>query len=422
MSTDGYEIEPGALPAEAGRVAAAMLAQPIRDAREDPGLFQWAAYHHRELAAWFAYYTGWPLVLDPAEGMCRLYKQRVDPPGDRPPMVSRSEGKAMATPLALTLLCLVCEQLWRRPQATFNDLQRAVIQSAGTEAATGRLPRFRPVALPHEPQTTASKHRRAFIDALRVLESWRVIRSDGPMDQLEQGGNGDMMLTARRERLAMLPAVLAASTLAVDLDDPGTHVAALTGHQQREMRPDSAGGARRRQVLRAVLDDPGIAPDSGVAGEYLATCSGRDQALRAAASVGLACTVRSDWWMVGDPQGGAGRGTFPLGRAVEHQGALLLIRWLQGRERPLEWFGPSAAEVALQECLDRHRWWARGYQGPGGARKLAVKAVGFLVEAGVVVGDRTAGWLPTAGVHLWRVDVAVAAGCGDTLDEEESRD
>ncbi|GAA0325193.1 hypothetical protein GCM10010302_75370 [Streptomyces polychromogenes] len=401
---------------EAGQVAAALLARHVLDAEEDPELFRMAVHHHNEVAHWFGRQCEWPVTLDAAQGAARLCKRRLNPPKDRPPAVPRKKGPVPATPLALILVCLVCEQLWRRPSASFNDLQRAVVQACGIEAGEGRLPGFRPVALPGEGQATASAHRRAFIDALLLLESWHILRSDQPLSLLEQDQGGELLLTARRERILLLVAAMDASALEVDLDEPSTHVPSLVG--ARDGR-DPNMAERRYEAIRAVLDDPGVCPDDGQG--FLTTPAGREQALDAAAAVGLTCTVRKDWWMVGDLGGRTTERAFPQGRALEQHAALLLMRWLADREEPLAWFGPNAAAVALQEVLDANRWWASAYQDARGARRLARVAVDFLQNAGVVVpdADEHEGWRPTPAVHMWHINVAVASRPGGAHDEED---
>ncbi|MEU9074425.1 DUF2398 family protein [Kitasatospora sp. NPDC048538] len=412
-----------------------MLRQQIHSVEDDPELFGLASAHQREVAAWFDHTVGWRFEVYRSEGLCRLYKRRVDPPSDRGPVVRRGKsGEVPASPLVLVLASLICEQLWRSTQATFNDLQRAVVQACGTEAELGRLPRFRPVADVGEKQATAGAHRRAFIDALLLLESWHVIESDVALDQLEQDQGLDLVITARRERLALLIASVAPSLLDIDVDRPDTHAAALCADQRDlpEDAPVKAQERRRRHVaMRAVMDDPGVVPDPATeAGKYLSSYTGREHAMTAAAAAGLVCTVRRDWWSVSDPYGRSTDLTFPTGRSLEQHGALLLLEALVGRDEPMEWFGIEWASSQLRRELAERPWWARRYQGPGGERSLAEAGIRQLLSAGIVSADPPpgSGWRPTPAVHLWQVRVshatsaAKAATLSDVTDGRESLD
>ncbi len=406
----GVGLEP-----EAGLVVARMLRQQIHCVEADPETFRLAVNYQREVAAWFDRTAGWRFEVYRSEGVCRLYKRRHDPPGNRAPVVQRSKSSTAASPLVLVLASLVCEQLWRSTQATFNDLQRAVVQACGTEADAGRLPRFRPVAAAGERLATAASHRLAFIDALRLLESWHVIASDTALDLLEQDQGLDLVITARRERLALLIASVAPSLLDVDLDAPHTHVDALCADQRElpEDAPTKAHERRRRHLaMRAVLDDPGLAPDPDTeVGRYLSSYTGRERALDAAAVAGLACTVRRDWWTVADPQRHTTDLTFPHGRTLEQQGALVLLDALAGRDDPMGWFGIEWACAELRRILAERPWWARRYQGANGDRSLAEAAIGQLLSAGLVAADPPpgSGWRPTPAIHLWQVHISHAA-------------
>ncbi|CAM5279286.1 TIGR02678 family protein (plasmid) [Streptomyces viridifaciens] len=406
----GVGLEP-----EAGLVVARMLRQQIHCVEADPETFRLAVNYQREVAAWFDRTAGWRFEVYRSEGVCRLYKRRHDPPGDRAPVVQRSKSSTAASPLVLVLASLVCEQLWRGTQATFNDLQRAVVQACGTEADAGRLPRFRPAAAAGEKLATAASHRLAFINALRLLESWHVIASDVALDLLEHDQGLDLVITARRERLALLIASVAPSLLDIDLDAPHTHVDALCA-DQRELPEDAPAKAherrRRHLAMRAVLDDPGLTPDPDTeVGRYLSSYTGRERALDAAAVAGLACTVRRDWWTVADPQGHTTDLTFPHGRTLEQQGALLLLDVLAGRDDPMGWFGIEWACAELRRVLAERPWWARRYQGINGDRSLAEAAIGQLLSAGIVAADPPpgSGWRPTPALHLWQVHISHAA-------------
>ncbi|MGW8764273.1 DUF2398 family protein [Streptomyces sp. NPDC055815] len=404
------------LSSEAETVVAGLLHHQFLTEESDPEPFRLACHHRHEITHWFSHNPGWRFHTDRQAGMCRLYKRSLDPPAGRGPLLHRSKPSARLpiSPLVQVLAALICEQMWRATQTTFNQLQRAVIQACGTESATGRLPRFQPVAPAGHKQSTAAAHRMAFIDALRLLQSWHILAFGQPLNILEQDLGADLDISARRERLAMLIASPPPSLLTVDLDDPESHVAALCPDQTPPPRDaTSLDTARhhRHTALRAVLDDPGLAfdPDSGP-GRYLATDNGREHALTTAATAGLTCTVRRDWWMITDPAGHTTDATFPRSRTVEQQAALVLLDTLKRRGNPMAWFGLHWAAEALDGHLRQRPWWARAYQNPGKAKDLATAAVLHLTSAGLCAADPPpgTGWQPTPAIHLWQPSITDA--------------
>ncbi|MFF9483164.1 DUF2398 family protein [Streptomyces sp. NPDC014733] len=432
MTTTAPAGDQPPLSPEASPVVAALLARQILAEEDDPEQFRLACHHRHELTHWFSEHSGWRFHVERQAGICRLYKRRFDPPAGRVPLVHRSRPSARTPvpPLVQILTALICEQMWRAAQTTFNHLQRAVIQACGTEAPTARLPRFQPGAPAGQRQATAAAHRMAFIDALRLLESWHLLAFDQPLNVLEQGTDADLAITARRERLALLIACPPPSLLPIDLDDPNSHVTALCPDQAPPPEgapPVDTARHHRRTALRAVLDDPGLPPDPATGpGAYLSSWSGREQALNVAAAAGLTCTVRQDWWMTTDPAGHTTDLAFPQRRTVEQQAALLLLHALTRRDDPLAWFGLHWASDALAAHLRQRPWWARNYQGAGKARTLATAAVHHLLSIGACTADPPpgTGWQPTPAAHLWQLSITNAprSHSATPAHEEDSRD
>jgi len=311
----------------------------------------------------------------------------------------------------LTLLCLVCEQLWRHPETSFQDLQRAIAQTCAAEAGAGRLPAFQPVALDGRGHAQARAHRVALVDAIRLLSAWHVVTVDRPLEVAEQDEQADLAITARRERLLALMACPSPTLLDIDLDRPDAHVPLLCSDQAQ--LPDHASAnqhdLRRRHVaLQAVLDDPGVRPEGdGEAGRYLGSTPGRRLALDSAAAAGLTCTVRRDWWVIADPVGTTTDLDFPHSRSQEQQAALALLSGLAGREDPTAPFGTSVATLIMRTHMDLRPWWAGRYHTANGAHRLAEQALEVLAQAGIVdVVDQGAGmWQPTPAIHVWQVHI-----------------
>ncbi len=437
---DEYETEavpgPGRQPdPETGEVIAAVLGSPLLTVEGEPDVFRLAVHHAEDIARWFKTTTGWRFEAYPTDGFCRLYKRRRLPPADRAPRLIRQQRSARrpASPLVLTLLCLVCEQLWRHPETSFQDLQRAIAQTCAAEAGTGQLPAFQPVALDAHAHARARVHRVALVDAVRLLASWQVVTVDRPLEIAEQDERADLAISARRERLLALLACLSPTLLDVNLDQPDTHVSLLCSDQAELPEHASAGqhDLRRRHVaLQAVLDDPGVPPDSATeAGRYLASSPGRRLALDSAAGAGLTCTVRRDWWIIADPAGVTADLDFPHGRSQEQQAALVLLSELAGREDPTAAVNAEDATALLRSHLDRRAWWASRYRTTHGAQRLAEQALQLLTQVGVLddAGPGSGIWQPTPAIHVWQVHIrdpadktAMTAAGGGAVGESDT--
>ncbi|PKW18705.1 DUF2398 family protein [Saccharopolyspora spinosa] len=421
----GGDVRGQQVDGDGGQVIASLLREPLLTIEGDPDTFRLALYRREEVTRWFGDATGWKVETSAADGLCRLYKRRRDPPRDRAPRLIRRERSARrpASPLVLTLLCLVCEQLWRHPETGFNDLQLEIVQSCATEADTSRLPRFQPVAPAGREHARANTHRTALVDALRLLERWRVAAVDRPLDVAEQDDHADLLITARRDRLAALLACHPPGLLEVDLDQPDTHVSLLCSDQAPlpEHASTRQHDLRRRHVaVRSVLDDPGTDPETdGEAGGYLASTAGGRYALDAAAAAGLCCTVRRDWWIVADPAGATTDLDFPHGRSQEQQAAMLLLSELARRGDPTAAVTKAQVTALMRVHLDRRPWWAGRYRSPRGAERLAERALQHLTDAGVVhpSGMTPDVVTPTPAVRVWVLRIIDPHSDPDPADE-----
>ncbi|MFJ8676375.1 DUF2398 family protein [Streptomyces sp. NPDC093589] len=415
---------------EVRSVIASFLHSQFLTVESDPDLFRLAVHHKDEVREWFASTVGWPFDVYPSDGMCRLYKRRWDPPSDRPPSVKLqgTSKERTASPFVLTLMCLVCEQLWRHPETSFNDLQRALVQTCATESESGRLPRFQPVAQAGEGRARANAHRLGLVDALRLLEGWHVIDVDQSLDIAEQDHRADLVIVARRDRLAALTAGPSPSLLNIDLDRPETHVPALCGDQDEldEHASDRQRDLRRRHIsLRVVMDDPGVGPhaDSEV-GRYLTSTSGQRQAVAAAAAAGLACNIRRDWWIVSDPDGSTTDLTFPLARNIDEHAALILLHTLSGAgsEGADSELSLEAATTRIQKHFDEHPQWAASHRSRG-AQRMARNAVKRLVEAGILRDDgRKDLWTVTPAAQMWQVRITDLTESSSTVIPADASD
>jgi hypothetical protein len=399
-------------------------------------------------------------------------------------MLARSDRAVPADGQTLVLAALVCEQLWRRPRIALRELMHAISQVCAAEAASGRLPAFRVVAVDGVSKAEAASNRQHLLDALQLLLGRGLIVTDVSIDRVRGDDEADLVIGGDRNRLGIEFASLSPTLLRLSQRPVGTHARVLSARTLDETEPwppmpslvpatpgdgrrpqtenradaaegpppahsdqgdgvegpdgrppadrrgghgwrpgasatspwlgdaDTAADRARRAVsaVRSVLDDPGLEPGAstpeGVM-PYLETITGRERALTAAHSLGLAVAARRDWWQINDPTGRASTESFPVGRRCDRQAALTVLHALVAGTLA----GPvTTAEIVvlLTGVVERVPRWAHSYQRSLPA--LAKAAAGQLVTAGLLRAAPEAAdtWHPTPGVHLWRVTLAYA--------------
>lgn len=429
--------------------ARVLIARSRLLAERDPELFRIATRGRAELTKFFATELGWTLEVLESGDMVRLHKRRQDVPRDRGPRLRR-EGRdgALAPRTVLILSALVCEQLWRRPRMTLNDLLQSVAQVCATDSAHGLLPPFVVVAGDGVSKREALENRQNLVDALRLLQADGTIAVDADLERAASDDATDLVVAASRDRLAAKFSSLSPSLLQLSELPPQRHAQALTAdllddpdlldepditpadddadaagaggprlgddrdvgvgeeapHEVVEQQPALARPstdtraarrqtARRRQrAVRRLVDDPGTDPADD---DYLQTSTGRNRALDVLHALGLTGTVRRDWWQVSDPSGLGSAMDFPNGRRTERQAALALLQHLgsrelaaDGRERPI-----VVGEIVelLEQVRSELPRWAAAYDRrlPALARASATEliAAGFLI--GAVPAGRT---------------------------------
>ncbi|SDW30683.1 TIGR02678 family protein [Amycolatopsis xylanica] len=386
-------------------------------AEREPELYRAAVRGRAELAGFFASELGWSVdVLEPAD-MVRLHKRRVDVPSQRGPRLRRDgrESNNTAPRLVLILTALACEQLWRRPRMTLNDLLQAVAQVCAEDSEQGLLPRLPVVPGDGVSKREALANRQSLVDALRILEADGTITIEGDLDRAVADNASDGVVAASRDRLAAKFSSLSPSLLKLTQLPPNRHAAALTSDQLLEDEepadePGTRGETtmRRRRAIRRLVDDPGADP---VLDEYLQTSTGRNRALNVLHALKLVGTVRHDWWQVSDPTGLGSTLDFPNGRRNERQAALALLDHLGNRaliddrsERPL-----AISEIVelFEQVRVRLPRWASAYEGrlPALARAAAAELVdnGFLIDMTANGELDECCWRPTPAVRMWRI-------------------
>ncbi|MFD1364407.1 DUF2398 family protein [Actinoplanes sichuanensis] len=379
---------------------------------DDPVRYRAVLAARHQLAGVFRDELGWSLVIQDMAGLVRLHKRRDDPPSNRGPYLPRTNGPgAPAGKLVLVLVTLICEQLWRRPRISLRELVQAVAQVCAAESTTGRLPAFRIVATDGVTKREAQNARQDLSDALKLLIADGEITVDADIDRALADEQADCVVTANRDSLATKIASLSPSLLNLSDRPPHEHSTALTAtslpdadtHAALERAASVEG--RRLTALRRIADDPGTDPgDDPAPLGYLATLSGRERALTLAANLGLAVTVRRDWWEITDPAGGRAGLVFPQGRRTTRQAALALLAELTQRPQPDAAIPLAEIEQMLQNIRTDLPGWASSYA--ANLALLARDAAAELIDAGLLTpASEPDQWLPTPGIHLWRVQV-----------------
>ncbi|MCM8555418.1 DUF2398 family protein [Streptomyces sp. STCH 565 A] len=376
----------------------------------DPEHYRVALQGHAALAEFFRTELNWTLEVHEVAGVIRLYKRRQDVPADRGPRLMR-EKRPLAGTLVMILICLACEQLWRRPRMSVRELMQAIAQVCAADTDDGHLPRFPVVATEDVSKRQALHNRQSLGDALKILVAEGTITVDADLDRALADEDGDLIVTASRDRLATRFSSLSPTLLQLDGIPPDQHAAALSAESLLDHTAHTAGDAptleqRRLNAIRRLVDDPATDPldDDTDATPYLHTLTGRERALNVIAALGLTATVRRDWWQVTDPSGQSTSIDFPNGRRTERQAALALLAFLPGREDPSAPVSLSdITDLFTQVRADQPRWAAAYERLPA----LGRAAVAELTGVGLLTSDPAVPdtWLPTPGVHLWRVRV-----------------
>lgn len=408
---------------DAATVAVALLQRPLLAVEHDADLFADAIDHADQLKSWFAQVAGWRFTTHPHEGFVRLRKRRGVPPIGRP--ASSSRGRP-ASRLVLTIVALVCEQLWRRPEVAYTELLRAITGVCADESAAGLLPDFNVVDKAGDQHARSNSYRLALIEALQLLEDWHVVSSSDPLEVAVQDPHADMVITARRERLNALLVCPSPSILPIDLNDPDSHVRILCADESdlTDQAPLERRAERRRHTaMRLVLDEPVIAVEADTEDtRFLDTPHGRRFAHQSAEALGMTCTIRPGWWLVADPEGLSTDTDFPIGRTHEQQAALILLKEITERPYPE---GPVTAEDA-ERWLNLWRaqapWWAATRcNKPGGTRRLARIGAAILTDLGLLSAPLPDVWEPTGAAGFWQVEVTIAQSADIPQDSDTAR-
>lgn len=414
-----------------------LLARPLLDQTADRQTFALVAQHRGWLTQWFDDTCGWRLHIDVRDGVARLHK-RTDRPDPTRPAVRPRRSRSAQRPFdrrRYQLLCLVCADLVRRPATTIS-LLAAELESV--TLADPALDAFEPA----ERQT----ERRAFVDALKLLAGWGVLRtSGGELAEFVDDPEANAIVEVDQSRLhQLLASASAPSTLAEELDHPpagdggardrdggplahdeprsddapspnnespddgrpGPRVpddpAALLAREPRygaavHDDPDAdeqqRNRWRRHSLARRLLDDPVVHLDELTDGQrdYLTSQAGRQWLRSRIAEAGLVLEERGEGWAALDPDALATDRVFPAPGDNAKQAALLLLDRLvehdEAGTRRLVARTRDDLERHLLGLLERYKGWARQAREGDGPARLTADAVRLLAEMGLVAVD-----------------------------------
>ena len=350
-----------------------LLGRPLIDADDDADAFRLVARHAGWLTEWFESACGWALTVDTTAGYARLAKRSAGAPVVRP--LHRTRGSEAAFDRRrYQLLCLVCAELVRHPHTTVGLLAGAVRRDANLD-------------------TSRHGERAAFVDALRALLAWGVVRaSAGDVDAYLGSERGNALLTADTARLHRLMAsATAPSALAADATTDDA-VERLLAEPRYGDGPDevASGDDARHRLARRLLDQPvahldDLGPSEA---DYLASPGGRRWLRDRVAEAGFELEERAEGLVAVDPDGLATDRHFPAPLGHAHQLALLLADRLVNTgatgARTLGRLSAARLAAEVDAVFARFPSWARGQRDEGGAGRLGREAVELLAAFGLV--------------------------------------
>ncbi len=383
---------------EVSRGVRLLLANPLISERVAPESFDLVRRRREPIRKWFEYYCGWSLAVEPRLGYARLAKVRPATDASRPARRHRS-GRAPFDRRRYVLLCVVAAELLSVPVTTIGLLADRVSRASGTDAPLAGF------------DTASRAERMAFVDVLRLLESYGAIEViDGSTESYVDSEAAKVLYRIDTTLLMrLLAAPIGLSQLAVPLDEVALRFDELLCAVSRERRYDAVieqagteqrwAGQRdgavpvsdaqrnlwlRHSIFRRLTDDPVVYLDDLSADEraYLASPTGRQLLRRAANEGGFLLEERAEGIMLVDPDGLATDSRFPDDAGNAKVAALHLLDSIGTTAVTTEQLHRAAAAL-----LGRFPRWAKGYRGEAGVAQLVSDALEILGGFGLVRVD-----------------------------------
>jgi uncharacterized protein (TIGR02678 family) len=367
---------------EQARAIRSLLGSPLLVAEQDPAAFDLVRRHAQALREWFDDVCGWALHVEPRRGYARLVKVRPDPDPSRPARRLRST-RAPFDRRRYTILCLIAAELARPGAMTTIGLLAERVRAASTAEAV--IETF---------DTAARGERAAFVDGLKLLERYGVVRAvDGTTDAFLDSADAKVLYQVDESRLTGL---VAAPTPPSRLGDEPDLKALL--HEPRygdapEGDSDVPDVQRHRwlrhSLCRRLLDDPVVyfADLSEAQRNHLASPTGRRLMRRVAALAGLTLEERAEGLLAIDPDALATDAKFPDEHSHAKHAALLLLETLDAGRSDRAPVPMGLLIDRVTDLLGRFPSWAKAYQSDGGAARLAAEAVDLLQAFGLAARE-----------------------------------
>ncbi|MVU82282.1 TIGR02678 family protein [Nocardia sp. ET3-3] len=396
-----------------------LLADPLITDRNAPDKFDLVRRRRDPITKWFDYYCGWALIVEPRLGYARLAKVRISDE-TRPARRSRS-GRAPFDRRRYALCCVVAAELFAAPLTTIGMLADRVRVATATDPVVSAF------------DTASRAERMAFVDALRLLESFGVLDAiDGSADSFVESETAKVLYRVDHTLLLrLLAAPVGPSQLGVPTDEVPLRVDDLLAELTRERRYGLAAGRHadvtgvsetqrnlwlRHSVFRRLVDDPVLYFDELDSDEraYLASPTGRQLVRRAADQGGFVLEERAEGLMLVDPDALATDGRFPDDTATAKVAALLLLDAVPGPTTREQLWRDAAA------LLERFPRWARGYRGIDGPRQLVDDAVAVLTAFRLVRTTSAGLVIPLPAAARYRVGEIRISGSEPDREGQES--
>jgi uncharacterized protein (TIGR02678 family) len=329
------------------------------------------------------------VVVEPRQGYARLLKVRADTDSSRPARRLRS-GRGPFDRRRYTLLCVVAAELLSAPVTTVGLLADRVVQATATDAALAAF------------DTASRQERMAYVDVLRLLESFGVLLAvDGSTESFVESSDAKVLY---RVNTTLLMRLLAApngpSQSAVPAAEVPLRFAELLAGLMAERRYGDAGRAHadddaepgnfsdvqrnlwlRHSVLRRLFDDPVVYRDTLSAAQlaYLGSPTGRQIMRRAAEQAGFVLEERAEGFLLVDPECLATDGKFPDDSSHAKVAALRLLEAITP-----EGTAPEQLLAAAESLLRGSPGWAKAYRSADGPARLVADAIAVLSDFGLV--------------------------------------
>jgi len=368
-----------------------LLANPLISERASPEGFDLIRRRREPIRQWFEYYCGWNLIVEPRLGYARLVKVRAAADPSRPARRPRA-GRPAFDRRRYVLLCLVAAELLSVPVTTIGLLADRVGHASGTDPVVSTF------------DSASRAERMAFVDVLRLLESYGVIAVvDGSTESFVESATAKVLYQIDSTLLLrLIAAPVGPSQLAVPLDEVPLRFDELLDRVTRERRygrtTDDGGDTApasavqrnlwlRHAIFRRLADDPVLylADLTDEERAYLASPTGRQLLRRAADQGGFVLEYRAEGVLFIDTEGLATDTRFPDDASTAKVAALLL----------LDRMGDAAVtmgqlRISASALLARFPGWAKGYREDDRPAQLVCDALAVLTGFGLV---RVAGGL-----------------------------